>query len=82
MEPVIIGSEVKQNPLFVIIAIILGGVIWGLPGLILFVPFFAILKIFFDHSTHLKPVGYLMGYESGISQKKWMQKIKGIFKKD
>jgi predicted PurR-regulated permease PerM len=38
LEPVIIGSEVQQSPLFVIIAIILGGAIWGAAGLILFVP--------------------------------------------
>jgi len=64
LEPLILGYEVQQNPLFVIIAVILGGAVWGLPGLILFVPLFSILKIIFDHSPALRPVGYLMGFDS------------------
>lgn len=63
LEPLILGYEVQQNPLFVIIAVILGGAVWGLPGLILFVPLFSILKIIFDHSPALRPVGYLMGFD-------------------
>lgn len=63
LEPAIIGAEVQQSPLFVIIAIFLGGLVWGGAGLILFVPIFAILKILFDSTPSLKPVGYLMGYD-------------------
>ena len=81
LEPVIIGSEIHQSPLFVIIAIILGGAIWGFAGLILFVPLFGILKIIFDHSNGLKPVGFLMGYERPGSGEDFIQKIKKKFKK-
>lgn len=63
LEPLIIGAEVKQSPLFIIIAIILGGAIWGTAGLILFVPIFGIMKIIFDHTKGLKPLGHLIGYE-------------------
>ncbi len=70
LEPLILGYEVQQNPLFVIIAVILGGAVWGLPGLILFVPLFAILKIIFDHSPALRPVGYLMGFDSKKGSRK------------
>lgn len=70
LEPVLIGSEVQQSPLFVIIAVIFGGFLWGPSGLILFVPIFAILKIIFDYSPGLRPVGFLMGYErSGTGNK-------------
>lgn len=77
LEPLILGYEVQQNPLFVIIAVILGGAIWGLPGLILFVPLFAILKIVFDHSPALHPVGYLMGFDSkkGPRQGGWFRSL-------
>lgn len=68
LEPLILGYEVQQNPLFVIIAVILGGAVWGLPGLILFVPLFSILKIIFDHSPALRPIGYLMGFDSKNSK--------------
>lgn len=64
LEPIIIGSEVKQSPLFIIIAIVLGGVIWGFAGLVLFVPLFAIMKIIFDHTPGLEPLGVLIGYKN------------------
>ncbi|MGM0377281.1 MAG: AI-2E family transporter [Bacteroidota bacterium] len=61
LEPWIIGREVKLNPLVVIVAIILGGMVWGLAGMILFVPLFAIVKIISNHSPGLEPVGFLLG---------------------
>ncbi|MFN2396543.1 MAG: AI-2E family transporter [Bacteroidales bacterium] len=61
LEPLIIGNEVKLNPLMVIIAIIMGGIFWGLAGMILFVPIFAMLKIVAMHSDGLEPIGFLMG---------------------
>ncbi|MBZ9778977.1 AI-2E family transporter [Psychroflexus sp. CAK8W] len=64
LEPIIIGSEVKQSPLFIIIAIVLGSVIWGFAGLVLFVPLFAIMKIIFDHTPGLEPLGVLIGYKN------------------
>jgi predicted PurR-regulated permease PerM len=60
-EPLIIGNEVKLNPLMVIIAIIMGGMIWGLSGMILFVPLFAMFKIIAINTGGLEPVGFLMG---------------------
>jgi predicted PurR-regulated permease PerM len=61
LEPVIIGSEVKLSPLAVIIAVIIGGIVWGIAGMILFVPIFAIIKILADYTHSLRPVGYLLG---------------------
>lgn len=69
LEPLIIGSEVKQNPLFIIIGVILGGMVWGMAGLILFVPLFSILKIIFDNTQGLKPVGFLIGTNSRENKK-------------
>ncbi len=60
-EPLIIGHEVKINPLVVIVAITLGGMIWGLAGMILFVPIFAIIKIISHHTPGLEPVAYFLG---------------------
>jgi predicted PurR-regulated permease PerM len=62
LEPLIIGNEVKVNPLIVIIAIVVGEAIWGIAGMILFVPVFAMIKIISDHTTGLKPIGYLFEY--------------------
>jgi predicted PurR-regulated permease PerM len=80
LEPVIIGSEVEQSPLFIILAIILGGIIWGPAGFILFVPIFSILKILFDHTKGLEPVGYLLGNKRPDSKENLMEKIKKSFR--
>jgi predicted PurR-regulated permease PerM len=81
LEPLIIGSEVEQSPLFIILAIIIGGIIWGPAGFILFVPVFSILKILFDHTRGMEPVGYLLGYERPGSDNSLIDKIKSKFKK-
>lgn len=62
LEPLILGKEVKLNALVIIVAIVLGGLIWGLAGMILFVPIFAIIKIISLHHSGLRPIGFLMGH--------------------
>jgi predicted PurR-regulated permease PerM len=61
MEPLVIGKEVQVNPLMVIVAIVLGSLIWGLAGMILFVPLFAMIKIVASHTEKLKPLSYFIG---------------------
>ena len=61
LEPLILGPQVKINPLFTIIAIVLGELIWGVPGIILAIPLTAIVKIICDHIDSLKPYGFLIG---------------------
>jgi predicted PurR-regulated permease PerM len=61
LEPLIIGKEVKLNPLVVIIAVVAGGALWGIAGMVLFVPLFAIFQIISMNSAGLEPIGYLLG---------------------
>jgi predicted PurR-regulated permease PerM len=61
LEPLILGAQVKINPLFTIIALVLGELVWGIPGIILAIPLTAILKIICDHIEPLKPFGFLIG---------------------
>lgn len=63
LTPYITGSRVKLNPLVTIMVILLGNLIWGVPGMILFVPLFAILKVIFDEIPQLHPYGYILGNE-------------------
>ena len=79
LEPLIMGSEMQQSPLFVIIAVLFGGLVWGPAGFILFVPLFAMVKIICDHIPALKPVGFLMGYERPGSGGGILEKIKKKF---
>jgi predicted PurR-regulated permease PerM len=61
LEPMILGPQVKINPLFTIIALVLGELLWGIPGIILAIPLVAMLKILFDSINPLKPYGFLIG---------------------
>src|SRR5690606_15578181 len=48
ITPNIVGSKVSINPLMAIIAILLGGMLFGLSGLILALPLTATIKVIFD----------------------------------
>lgn len=63
IEPNIVGGEVNLNALTSIFAVIAGGLLWGPAGMILFLPFAAIVKIICDRVEELKPIGYLVGEE-------------------
>lgn len=60
LTPNITGSYVQINPLVTILALITGGMIWGLPGMFMVIPYLAILKIVCENIESLKPVGYLL----------------------
>jgi predicted PurR-regulated permease PerM len=61
ITPNIVGSKVSVNPLAAIIALILGGMLWGPAGMILSIPFTAILKVILDNIEPLEPFGFLLG---------------------
>ncbi|TYP95508.1 putative PurR-regulated permease PerM [Fodinibius salinus] len=61
ITPNVIGSRVSINPFMALIALIVGGKIWGIAGMILFVPFLGILKCIFDQVEILRPYGYIFG---------------------
>lgn len=63
ITPRIVGSRVSINPFIAMIALITGGQLWGISGMILFVPLVGILRVVFDEIPALRPVGYLLGNE-------------------
>ena len=63
LEPLVVGAEVNINPLFTIIILVLGELIWGIPGLILAIPLLGVVKIICDHIEPLKPYGFLIGHD-------------------
>lgn len=73
LEPLVVGSKVNINPLFTIIALVVGELVWGIAGMILAIPLLGIVKIICDHIAILKPYGFLIGsYKSrkaGLVQK-------------
>lgn len=61
ITPKVVGSSVQINPLAAIIALIIGGLIWGIAGLILAIPAIAALRVVLSHIDHFKPLSELLG---------------------
>jgi predicted PurR-regulated permease PerM len=59
--PRIVASRVQINALASIVVVLMGGMLWGIPGMFLSIPLTAIVKVIFDHIEPLKPWGFLLG---------------------
>lgn len=80
LEPLIVGSEVNINPMFTILGIVAGELIWGISGMILAIPLMGIMKIVCDHVPSLKPYGFLIGEEKKPKKKiGFLETIKNKF---
>ena len=58
--PKVVGRQLDVSTLAVLVAIIAGGIIWGVAGMVLFIPFIAILKIISDNIEEWKPINLLL----------------------
>lgn len=61
ITPAILGKAISLNPVILILSIFFWGWLWGIGGVLLAVPLLVVLKIWFDHSTTLKPLGVFLG---------------------
>ena len=75
LEPLVVGAEVNINPLFTILVLVAGELVWGIAGMVMAIPLLGIIKIICDHIEPLKPYGFLIGREK---KKKpgWFSKTK------
>ncbi|UKN03832.1 AI-2E family transporter [Paracrocinitomix mangrovi] len=60
ITPNIVGSKVQVNALTIIVGMIIGGMIWGIAGLILALPLIAILRTVFVRYEATEKLGLLM----------------------
>jgi predicted PurR-regulated permease PerM len=82
IEPNVVGGQVNLSALSTIVILVIGGFVWGVAGMILFIPMLGIAKIVFDHLEGLEPYGYLIGdQQKGSPSGKIMDKIKKFFGK-
>lgn len=58
--PKVVGRQLQLSTLAMLVAIIAGGIIWGVSGMILFIPFVSILKIVTDNIEEWKPLNLLL----------------------
>jgi predicted PurR-regulated permease PerM len=82
LSPKVVGGTLKVNALAAIISLILGAVVWGVAGMVLFLPFTAMLKVFCEEYEKLKPVALVIKDDSDVREKKnngikrWFKKLK------
>lgn len=69
ITPKITGSKVSINALAAIIALLIGGKILGIAGMILAVPAIGVVKILLSYSVHLKPFVILLGDDEAYPKK-------------
>ncbi len=82
LEPLIVGHQVKINPLFTIIALVLGELVWGISGIFLAIPLLAMFKTVCDHIESLKPYGFLIGeIENKKKDLAIIKKVKNLYEK-
>lgn len=60
LTPNITGGQVKINPFFIILSVLIGGIIWRIPGMFIVVPLMATLRIICEKIDVLKPWAFLI----------------------
>ena len=69
ITPKVVGSSVSINPLATLLAIIVGGFVWGVMGMMLFIPLLGMAKVVMDSFPASQPFGYLIGEEEEYKPK-------------
>ena len=81
LTPNIVGGYVRLNPFMIILSIIIGGMVWGLPGMFISVPFLGMFKILCEQVAILRPYAFLLGTEGTEKHAVDFQKVKSFFSK-
>lgn len=79
LTPNITGAYVSINPLVIIFSLIAGGMIWGLPGMFMIIPYLAMFKIGCENTPSLKPIGYLLSTRGAEQHSISIQSLKKTF---
>jgi len=61
LSPNIVGNNIRINPFVIILGLISGAMIWGIPGMLVVIPFLAMLKIILKELPDMQPYAYLLG---------------------
>ncbi|WP_192350878.1 AI-2E family transporter [Algoriphagus sp. Y33] len=70
ITPIVVGAEVKLNALVVLLAILIGGWLWGVSGMVLFIPILGIVKIKLEKSESYRALAYILGDKIPVFEKR------------
>jgi predicted PurR-regulated permease PerM len=68
LRPKLVGDKMEMNAMIVFSAVIVGGMIWGFSGMVLFIPLLGIIKALFDSNPEWKD--FSIFFESDEDAKK------------
>jgi predicted PurR-regulated permease PerM len=83
LSPNIVGNNIRINPFVIILGLLLGSMIWGLPGMLVVIPFLAMLSIIIRKVPGMQPYAYLLGTRGTRKHEltfKNLQRFAGTFK--
>lgn len=60
ITPAVLGQSISLNPVVILLAIFIGGWVWGVGGVFLAVPVLLVLKITCDHFPYLRPIAVFL----------------------
>jgi predicted PurR-regulated permease PerM len=84
ITPNIVGNNIKINPFAIIIGVLLANLVWGVAGMLIIIPFLAIMKIIMRNVDDLKPFAYLISDKGTEKQRikfAWWNSLISKFKK-
>ncbi len=72
LRPKLVGDQMEMNAMIVFSAVILGGMIWGFSGMVLFIPILGVVKALFESNPKWKAYNILFssGNSSGSRKQK------------
>jgi len=78
LSPNIVGNNIRMNPFIIIIGLIMGAMIWGIPGMLVTIPFLAILKIILKRIPSMQAFAFLMGTRGTKKHELTLQSIRNF----
>ena len=83
LTPRIVGGSLRINALTAILSLFIGAAVWGLAGMIVFLPFAAMLKVVCEEFEELQPIALIIGEQnkkvgdgSELFLARWWKKIR------
>lgn len=81
LTPNIVGSNVSINPFCIILTLIIGGFLWGIPGMFISIPYLAMFKILCENVEPMKPFAFLLSTRGTEEHALTGDKLKKQFKR-
>ncbi len=60
LQPLVLGNKMNVHPFFIIVSVVLGNAVWGVMGMILAIPIFAIISVICRNVPAFSAFGYLL----------------------